>query len=872
MSAPGSAITPGGVPLGGTARSADSGRAGVVQLATLAVQLGVLLALIIGLRIENPAFYTRIAPLAFGGALVNHLLPAQHRLAFFSFLSLGGVWLVFGTAQTAWIVGIVAGFLALCHLPVARWLRIALLLAATGGLAALRAGVVSAPWSPAIWSVVGSMLMFRLIVYMYDQPHLKGAVTWPQRLAYFFCLPNVVFPLFPVIDFATFRRTYYDRPAFAIYQEGVAWILRGLVHLVGYRLVYQYGTLSPADVRTGTDLVIYLVANFGLYLRVSGQFHLIVGILHLFGFRLPETHRFFYLSSSFSDLWRRINIYWKDFMQKVFYMPLFFRLMRTRGETFAMVASTVFVFVVTWFFHSYQWFWLLGTWLWSTTDTLFWAFLGVCLIANSLYEARAGRTRSVAAPTPTAARLLRHGIQTAAMFSLMAFLWALWTSPTMGAFADLLRNARFGGRDVGVVLAVWAFVAAAAALTYRRAQGAAGKHPMPKWAPAATAAALAIIPLGNLEAVKPHVPPTARRALARTSDVQLNKRDQEQLQRGYYEKIVGVNRFNNELWRVYSMRPADWVRLDSTGAVRHTDDDRLEELVPGWSDDFHGGRLTINSAGLRDREYAVAKPDSVFRIVMMGQSYVLGEGVNDEETFENLLEDRLTAEDAAALGYSRIEILNFGAPAYSSMQQRADLAVGRVGKWQPDLVICVGHFRERAQVDDYFMSYLRQRPRDQIPPHVARWIDAAGIDTTMTSEEAERRMGPLAEQILNEAYAEIVEHIRGMGATPMFAYIPTPDTRTDEQMLARYLKTTEQAGFDAWLDLRNVYEGLDQRKLTITAWDHHPNAAGHARIAERLHRALRAQPELLQRPSAASAARRTTPMRPAGTRGATSAP
>ena len=89
-------------------------------------------------------------------------------------------------------------------------------------------------------------------------------------------------------------------------------------------------------------------------------FHLIVGMLHLFGFRLPETHRLFYLSSSFTDFWRRINIYWKDFMQKIFYYPAVFRL-KHLGTTRALVIATLYVFVMTWFLHAYQWFWLRGT-------------------------------------------------------------------------------------------------------------------------------------------------------------------------------------------------------------------------------------------------------------------------------------------------------------------------------------------------------------------------------------------------------------------------------------------------------------------------------------------------------------------------------
>src|SRR5439155_7314418 len=122
------------------------------------------------------------------------------------------------------------------------------------------------------------------------------------------------------------------------------------------------------------------------------QFHIIVGILHLFCFHLPETHRSYFLTSSFTDFWRRINIYWKDFMMKLFYYPAYFAL-RKRGEARAIVLSTVLVFATTWMLHSYQWFWFRGSVLLAWNDLIFWSVLGLLVVITTLHELRHGRQR-----------------------------------------------------------------------------------------------------------------------------------------------------------------------------------------------------------------------------------------------------------------------------------------------------------------------------------------------------------------------------------------------------------------------------------------------------------------------------------------------
>ena len=318
-----------------------------------------MIALVYRFQLETESF-RRLLLLTAGGFAVHYFLPLRYRLWFFVLLSFTGIGVVLGPVEGAWLIGIGLAVIGVCHLPISLIVRVAILGVAAIGMAVLRIGVGRVPWSSALWPILGSMFVFRLIVYFYDRSYETTPPRLSQTLGYFFLLPNVCFPLFPVVDFKKFCRHYYDEDRHKTYQVGIEWIWRGLLQLVVYRLIYYHLTLDPVAVTHFGDLVVYMVSTFLLYVRISGQFHLVIGMLHLFGFNLPETHHRYLLASSFTDFWRRINIYWKDFMMKVFYYPAFFRLRRL-GDTKALVLATAFTFLMTWFLHFLQWFWIRGS-------------------------------------------------------------------------------------------------------------------------------------------------------------------------------------------------------------------------------------------------------------------------------------------------------------------------------------------------------------------------------------------------------------------------------------------------------------------------------------------------------------------------------
>ncbi len=273
-----------------------------------------------------------------------------------------------------------------------------------------------------------------MIIYMYELKHTREPQRLVDALSYFFLPPNLCFLHFPVIDYRTFQRGYFASNVHEIQRSGLRMILRGTGHLLVYRLIYHKLLGSPEEVANLWNLVCYLVCNYLLYLRVSGQFHIACGMLHLYGFQLPDTHKNYLLATGFTDYWRRINIYWKDFMVRIVFNPIVYRLKR-KPQPLPLAAATVTVFIATWILHAYQSFWLRGSWGFSVPDAVFWGILGVLVSINVQRDARRRDNRR------PASGLCELGIRSAkvvATFTTIALLWSLWSSPTVADWLKLL--------------------------------------------------------------------------------------------------------------------------------------------------------------------------------------------------------------------------------------------------------------------------------------------------------------------------------------------------------------------------------------------------------------------------------------------------
>jgi hypothetical protein len=822
------------------------------------LQLALATMVVYWYQIENEAFL-KIFILATVGFAVHAILPLTWRLPFFTLLSMGGALLVFSPIDTLWLLGSGTVLIGLANLPIPGRARALLLVSVGAVLAIARAGMIPSPWSSAVWPILASMFMFRLVLYV-----MAASTDTPDRrpwwsLAYFFMLPNLVFPLFPVVDYQTFRRTYYDRDEGDIYQIGLLWIARGLVQLLIYRYVYQHLIGDAESIVTLGDLWLFMLATLLLYLHISGQFHLIVGMLHLFGFRLPETHKLYLLASSFPELLRRINIYWTDFVTKTVFLPVFLRV-RHRGPRAALVISAVIVFVTSWLLHSYQWFWLRGRFPLAPQDAAFWAIIGTLVLFGGLRELNATKSRTVAGQPGWD---WKRGVLTAITFCSLCVLWSLWSTESLTLWLWMLGAA--GNIDVKGVWLVGATVLTIAVLGARdwktvTSPARPGSMRVVFSPLMRTLAPLLFLLVLAQPAAQAAMPVSVAGVIQAMQSTGLNARDLSAQHRGYYEQLdiraqpalSGVEGLDAPAGDGGPGSGERWQSLDQLGILRERQDLMLSDLAPSRHAMWNGREFSTNRWGMRDRDYAREKPANTLRIALLGPSHVMGNNVADGLDFATVVEDRMNANFSYGT-YRRFEILNFGVDGFSLPQQLAILDQHALA-FSPDVVIVTQFLDNREMTRDFLVSVgalglavkdpqlekmlagagLREMDTGGLPiPYAVarRAAERLGVPARMPYGESRSRASRIADAALTHSFSVFAKEMRASGIA---AAVLALNTVVDEDPPVPLRDVIDRLNLKVF-DLFDVYGTADRDSLRVAPWDDHPNSEGHRLIAARFY-------------------------------------
>lgn len=254
-------------------------------------------------------------------------------------------------------------------------------------------------------------------------------------------------------------------------------------------------------------------------------------------------------------------------------------------------------------------------------------------------------------------------------------------------------------------------------------------------------------------------------------------------------------------------------------------------------------RAEINSLGLRDRELLAARPPGALRVVALGDSVTAGYCVAFDEAWPKRLETLLRKQRA------QDEVLNFGVPQYSTVQEVALLEELGIGLG-PDLVVLAYVLNDPTpdgSINDFFRSdrapslaidwigrRIRRLPGGGPPP----WLEGCTPFDYYSRMHCDAGKWARVEAAVARLHALSATH----GFDVLLAVFPLLPVGTDAGfedypwagIHERVLELGARNGF-ATLDLRHSLTARRPAELRCAPDDRlHPNATGHDLAARAL--------------------------------------
>ena len=284
----------------------------------------------------------------------------------------------------------------------------------------------------------------------------------------------------------------------------------------------------------------------------------------------------------------------------------------------------------------------------------------------------------------------------------------------------------------------------------------------------------------------------------------------------------------------------------------------------------------ISSQGLRDREYAIPKPEGMLRILVLGDSVTFGTGVSRSETFPKRLERNLRRRG------KQVEVINAGVNGYTAYNE-VHYYLSEMRRYEPDIVVLAvvlndavnprlhwGVFAEnplfdipRAAIpnveDDRGRLAAASRSQNAFNEHVQRsheinkkgkadgkgrrrpvyltGEDSIGIETLLEYDSAEWRW-------LRGLYGKLKEGVEADGAELWMLVLPLAYQLKEgypfdpQPLFARYCRDESVAfldplpAFRAEQEKGQLFIGTDAGYMDV--W--HLTAAGHDLVAREIER------------------------------------
>lgn len=245
-------------------------------------------------------------------------------------------------------------------------------------------------------------------------------------------------------------------------------------------------------------------------------------------------------------------------------------------------------------------------------------------------------------------------------------------------------------------------------------------------------------------------------------------------------------------------------------------------ILHGWASKIKLAKAHFNSDGFRGRDFSINKTNNTFRIMLLGDSFTFGHGLNDNETIGHFLEKNLSTKLS-----KKIEVLNLGLPGYNSkMEIKRYFSKGI--KYKPDLVILFFFSNDYESFDvmeNLWVSLKKKynitgissgkiQKRDLFPSYYEYLDNDVGIPSLMQNR-------------VIKPYKEFLDYNRKNKINTLFVVFPTEDKI--KGILLNFFKK-ESVEYIFLRDMGYCYKS----KWIITSEDIHPSVYATKKVADYL--------------------------------------
>jgi lysophospholipase L1-like esterase len=261
--------------------------------------------------------------------------------------------------------------------------------------------------------------------------------------------------------------------------------------------------------------------------------------------------------------------------------------------------------------------------------------------------------------------------------------------------------------------------------------------------------------------------------------------------------------------------------------------------APNRSAFLMGAPVSINSHGLRDREYSEEKPPNVYRVMMLGDSTTFGWGVRQEDTAAKMLERKLNAH--LPPGHDKVEVLNAGVGNYDTVQEVTYYETRGLA-FHPDLVVLVFFINDPEPVPvekkglmidrSYLIAFAANR-FDGVLRHMGMRPNWKQYYSSLYDDD---RPGF---QACRKALGNLADSTRSNGSTALVAILPELHQINGDSypFKAAHAKIKDVLASDH-VPVLDLIDGIKdhgpEETLWVTPADDHPNAKANDLVSDQL--------------------------------------